>query len=179
MMSRLTSVRIRAAQVADSEAIRDVERSAGQRFREIGMEWVASHEPMNAEKLGSYADHGRSWVAQDELLRPVGYVIAEIVDDCAHIEQLSVAFEHQGKGIGRALVEAVEAWAVASGLGGVTLTTFRDVGWNRPLYEHLGFSVLDQGELSEGLVEKREDEALLGLERSPRVAMRKEFGPAP
>lgn len=179
MMSGLPSVRIRAAQVADSEAIRDVERTAGQRFREIGMEWVASHEPMNAEELGTFADDGRSWVAEDEEHRLVGYVIAEIVDDCAHIEQLSVAFEHQQKGIGRALMETVEAWAVASGLGGVTLTTFRDVGWNRPLYEHLGFSVLDEGELSEGLVDKREDEALLGLERSPRVAMRKEFRPAP
>jgi N-acetylglutamate synthase-like GNAT family acetyltransferase len=83
--------------------------------------------------------------------------------------------EFQGRGIGRALVETVEAWAVERELGGVTLTTFRDVEWNRPLYEHLGFSVLDQDQLTEGLVEICREEALRGVDRSPRVVMFKEF----
>jgi GNAT superfamily N-acetyltransferase len=137
------------------------------------MDWVASHEPMNAVALGAYAAEGRSWVAEDEDHRIVGYVVVEVLDRCAHIEQLSVVLESQGNGIGRGLVETVGAWAAANGLGGMTLTTFRDVEWNRPLYEHLGFRVVGEAELTEGLVEKREHEALLGIARSPRVVMRK------
>jgi GNAT superfamily N-acetyltransferase len=171
-------VTIRTALVTESDAIRAVERSAGERFSQIGMDWVASHEPMNAEDLCTFAADGRSWVAEDDdsdERELIGYVIVEVVDDCAHIEQLSVAIDHQGEGIGRALVETAEAWAVANGLGGVSLTTFRDVVWNRPLYEHFGYRVLDPDELTGELSHKCEDERLLGLERSPRVAMRKDL----
>jgi GNAT superfamily N-acetyltransferase len=168
---------IRPASEADSDAIRRVERSAGARFSEIGMEWVASHEPMSAALLGEFAQSGRSWVAEDADGRPVGYVVVEIVEGCAHIEQLSVDMDHQGQGIGRALIEEVGAWAESRGLGALTLTTFAEVPWNRALYEHLGFSVLAEGELSAGLREIRYDEAKLGLDREIRVCMRKMIGP--
>ena len=78
----------------------------------------------------------------------VGYVIADVVAGCQHVEQVSVHPVHQGEGLGRALLEEVQRWADGEGLLGVTLTTFKDVAWNRPLYEHLGFKVLAESELS-------------------------------
>jgi GNAT superfamily N-acetyltransferase len=140
------------------------------------MEWVASHEPMSASLLAEFALSGRSWVADGAGGRPVGYVVVEIVEACAHIEQLSVDLEHQSRGIGKALMEAVESWAVSCRLEALTLTTFAEVPWNRPLYEHLGFSVLAEDELSPGLRKIREDEAKRGLDPAIRVCMRKVTG---
>ena len=166
-------VTIRPARAEDSEIIRAIERSAGVRFKDIGMESVASHEPMSALLLDEFAQSGRSWVAEGSDGRPVGYVVVEIVDGCAHIEQLSVDLEHQSQGIGKALIEEVESWAIRRRLGALTLTTFDEVPWNRALYEHLGFSVLAEDQLSAGLREIRHEEAKLGLDPEIRVCMRK------
>jgi GNAT superfamily N-acetyltransferase len=174
------AVVIRPARAEDSENLREIERSAGARFEEIGMGWVASHEPISADELNAFAEAGRSWVAVDENedAHPIGYAVAEIVDCCGHIEQVSVALEDQGQGVGRALVQAVEAWAVRNRLRALTLTTFSDVAWNRPLYEHLGFSVLAPHELSPGLVSIRAAEAKRGLDPATRVCMRMLISPA-
>jgi GNAT superfamily N-acetyltransferase len=169
---------IRPSTPADSEQLRAIERSAGRRFDQIGMGWVAAHEPMSTTELAEFAEAGRSWVAVGEDGLPVGYIVVEVVDGCAHIEQVSVELEHQGKGIGRALLAEVESWAASSGFGALTLTTFAEVPWNRPYYEYLGFSLLDSDELSPGLTAIRDDEAERGLDPADRVCMRKVVPPA-
>jgi hypothetical protein len=59
------------------------------------------------------------------------------------------------------------------GLQGMTLMTFRDVPWNCPYYERLGFRVVDEAQLTGGLRELQAHEAALGLNRWRRVAMRR------
>ncbi|MCU4185639.1 GNAT family N-acetyltransferase [Acidiferrimicrobium sp. IK] len=164
---------IRPARPGDAEAQRAVERAAGARFVEVGMAEVAADEPMSAEKLAAYARGGRSWVAEDHDAQVVGYVVVELVDRCAHIEQVSVAPSRQGHGLGRALIDEVERWAAAERLEWMTLTAFADVAWNRPLYEHLGFRVLADEELSPALRALRSDEAARGLNPQIRVCMRR------
>jgi GNAT superfamily N-acetyltransferase len=169
---------IRAARADDAERLRAVEVAAGARFREVGMPAIADADPMPVDGLVGYAESGRSWVAVgdgDDVA--VAYVVVHEVDGCAHVEQLSVAPEHQGRGLGRALLHRVEAWAVAHGMPALTLTTFRDVPWNRPLYEHLGFRTLAERELTPGLHTVREEEAGMGLDPSIRVCMRRAIGP--
>lgn len=134
---------------------------------------VAADEPMSTERLAASARAGRSWVATDRRDRAVGYLIVELIDGCAHIEQLSVAPGHQGHGLGRRLIDEVERWAAARGIEAMTLTTFADVPWNRPLYEHLGFRVLGEEELSPGLRAVRAAEADHGLDPELRVCMRR------
>ncbi len=134
---------------------------------------VAADEPMSSQKLAAYARAGRSWVATDQEDHVVGYVVVEVVDGCAHIEQVSVEPGHQGQGLGRALIDEVESWAAGEGLEAITLTTFAEVPWNRPLYEHLGFRVFGEEELSPGLRALRDDEAAHGLDPELRVCMRK------
>ena len=179
LASRVLDLMIRPARPADAEDERAIERAAGDRFAEIGMPHVAGHEPMSADMLIGYAVDGRSWVATDAGDRAVGYVVVDVVDGCAHIEQVSVHPSDQGKGLGRALVARVERWAADEGLPAVTLTTFKDVPWNRPLYEHLGFSVLADDELSAELLQIRDEEARRGLDPTTRVCMRKPVLPAP
>lgn len=165
--------RLSASLPADAEDQRAVERAAGARFVAVGMAEVAADDPMSAERLVAYARAGRSWVATDRSDRVVGYVVVELIDGCAHVEQISVDPEHQGQGLGQALIDEVERWAAARGLEAMTLTTFAEVPWNRPLYEHLGFRVLREEELSPGLRALRTEEAARGLDRELRVCMRR------
>jgi GNAT superfamily N-acetyltransferase len=109
--------------------------------------------------------------------RPVGYVLAEVVDGNAHVEQVSVEPAHQGMGIGRALIEEVRGWARAAGLPALTLTTFRDVPWNGPLYRHLGFGDLDEHEIGPELRAVRDRETAMGLDPAQRVCMGQDVGP--
>lgn len=71
---------------------------------------------------------------------PVGFAAATPVDAFLHLAELSVHPDHGRKGLGRALIAAVDALARGRGLAGVTLTTFRDVPFNGPFYASLGFT---------------------------------------
>jgi GNAT superfamily N-acetyltransferase len=107
----------------------------------------------------------------------VGFACVDLVDGCAHLWQLSVLPSAGRQGRGRALVDAVCAWAASNGLPAVTLTTFRDVPWNGPFYARLGFSEVRN--LSPGLAAIRDRERALGDDDfGPRLAMRKDLGPA-
>ena len=72
--------------------------------------------------------------------RPIAYLVSSVVDGCAHVEQVSVAPAHAHRGLGAALVDHLGAVAAAEGRPALTLTTFRDVPWNAPYYERLGFT---------------------------------------
>lgn len=168
-----TTVMIRTARPADAERLRAIERVAGERFYEVGMPDIAAAEPMVIQTLVAYAHAGHSWVAVDDEDRSVGYVVIDIIDGCAHVEQVSVDPEYQGRGLGRALLGEVEDWAAERGMTALTLTTFSQVPWNRPLYEHLGFVALDEADLSLGLRAVRDAETDHGLDPATRVCMRR------
>lgn len=50
---------------------------------------------------------------------PIGYVLVDVVDGCAHVEQVSVLPNHQGAGVSRELLRRVRAWAADSGLSAI------------------------------------------------------------
>lgn len=163
---------IRPSRPDEGPALQEIERLAGVRFRDVGLPDIADAEPATIQTLTEYANAGRSWVAVDDDDQPTGYVIVDEVDGDAHIEQFSVRPDHQGTGVGRALVDQVRAWAAENGRSAITLTTFSDVPWNRPLYEHLGFIVLAEHEIGPELRAGRDHEATLGLDPALRVCMR-------
>jgi GNAT superfamily N-acetyltransferase len=167
---------VRPSLSTESPALREIERLAGEQFRSLGMDWIADSDPMSVEVLEDYARGGRSWVAVDNSDRPVGYVIVDVIDGNAHIEQISVLPDYQGRGLGKDLLEAVYTWAVEAGYPALTLTTFIHVPWNRPLYEHLGFVVIPEDVLQPGLRAVRAHESRMGLDPISRVCMRKHTG---
>lgn len=167
---------IRPATPDDGPELGRIEVRAGEQFRTVGMDDIAGDEGQPPDVLAAYAEAGRSWVAVDGD-RSVGYVIVDVVDGNAHIEQVSVVPEQQGRGVGRALIDRVRAWAVEQGMDAVTLTTFRDVPWNAPLYRHLGFRDLGEDEIGPELAALRDGEAAHGLDPATRVCMRAELAP--
>lgn len=167
-------VNVRPGRAGDGEALRAIERRAGERFRDVGMAEIADDQPMSMDRLAVYADAGRCWVAADATDVPVGYVVVDVVDGNAHIEQVTVDPDHQGRGAGRLLLDRVAAWAMERGMPALTLTTFRDVPWNAPLYRHLGFCDLGDDELGQELRRLRDEEAAHGLDPTLRVCMRRD-----
>lgn len=171
-------MRIRPATADDGPAIRAIERAAGEAFRDVGMDAVADDEPPPLDVLAAHATAGRAWVATDgDGSGPVGYVLVDVVDGCAHVEQVSVHPDRQGTGIGRALLDHVEGWAAERAMPALTLTTFDAVAWNRPLYERLGFAVVDPDDAGPELQAIRAAEAAAGLDPAQRVVMRRPVGP--
>jgi GNAT superfamily N-acetyltransferase len=166
-------VAIREARSDEIAALQGIEAAAGRLFAEIGMGDVADDELPSCESLRDYVSEGRAWVAVDDLDRPVGYLLAEVLDGNAHIEQVSIHPDYGRKGVGRSLIEHLAAWAGERCMPALTLTTFADVPWNAPYYERCGFRILSADEQTPGLRGKLEEEAARGLDRWPRVCMRR------
>ena len=164
---------IRPASSDDLALLVEIERAAGQTFLQLDMDLFADHDPGSVEELVPYADGGRAFVSVDGHDRPVGYLIVDLVDGAAHIEQVSVHPDHARQGIGRSLIAHAASWASARDLHSLTLTTYVDVPWNGPYYERLGFRYLTTDEETPGLRAIREHERALGLEVSARVSMRR------
>lgn len=173
----MSSIVLRPAAPSDAAALQEIERLAGERFREVGMPEVADDEPPSSDALAGYATAGRAWVALDGAGTPIGFVLVDVVDGNAHVEQVSVRPDHQGAGIGRALLDRVRTWASGAGMRAVTLTTFTDVPWNAPLYRHLGFRDLDEAELGAELAAVRDAETAHGLDPTRRTCMRLDLDP--
>lgn len=179
-------MRIRRATRADLPTLQAIERAAGEPFRAIGMAAIADDEPPGIEVLEGFRSAGRAWVAtgangtggdESEDGTPQAYLLTEPVDAAEHIEQISVHPRAARHRIGQALIEHAADRAREAGREALTLTTFADVPWNAPYYARIGFRVLGETELTPGLRKIRAHEAELGLDRWPRVAMRRELKP--
>lgn len=156
---------IRAARAEELPALQEIERAAGECFRDVGMAQIADDEPLPVEELERFRRAGTAWVAVDDADRPVAYLLAEPVDGALHVEQVSVHPSQARRGLGRALLDE------AGRNTPLTLTTFAQVPWNAPYYARLGFRVLDEAEWTPGLRAIRAREAAIGLDRWPRVCM--------
>ncbi|WJV50776.1 GNAT family N-acetyltransferase [Streptomyces flavofungini] len=173
-------MRIRAPHHGELTRLQDIERAAGRCFRDIGMPEIADDAPPTLDELAGHRRAGLAWVAvdpADPAEVPVAYLLADRVDGDLHVEQVSVHPDHARHGIGRCLLDHLADRAAADAVPALTLTTFRDVPWNAPYYARCGFVLLDDAELGPGLRAVREKEAAHGLDRWPRVCMRRPVPP--
>ena len=130
-------------------------------------------ETTDVVRLHRACAEGRLWVAlQGDV--PIGFAHVELLDaGSAHLQELDVLPEHGRRGLGRSLVAAVCSWAERQQYPFVTLTTFRDVPWNMPFYQRLGFAEVPGDEITPALALILTSEARSGLDPQRRVAMRR------
>jgi GNAT superfamily N-acetyltransferase len=166
----------RIARADELAEVQRIEVDSGVPFREIGMTDVADMPPLPLEVLAAAQRAGRLRVAVDADDRPVAFVVVELVDGCAHVQQLSVDPAYARRGIGRRLLDDVADWAAGQGLPALTLTTFRSVPWNGPYYARCGFRELTGAEVTPGLAGLLAAEAALGLDPADRIALRRPVG---
>jgi ribosomal protein S18 acetylase RimI-like enzyme len=140
----------RAARRDDLPAVRELERAAGAAFRDLGMAAVADDEPPSITELAAFQEDSRAWVITDDADHPVAYLLIDVVDGNAHVEQISVHPDHARQGLGKTLLDTAAAWAAEHGLAALTLTTYSDVPWNAPYYERLGFQVMAEAQITMG-----------------------------
>jgi len=149
-----------------------VERAAATRFGDSLPESVLSHVTP-VDNLAAAQQAGLLWVAVDPEGAPVGFAVASVDGQRVHLEELDVLPAYGRKGIGSALIEAVEEYALKCDCTEITLTTFCDVPWNAPFYARVGFEAIQEQDLDAELSRRLAGETALGLKRSRRVAMRK------
>ena len=153
--------------------MQEIDRAAGRMFNDVGRPEICEML-WHREALAACREEGRLWVITGANDRPAGFLITDLVDGCLHVEQVSVDPGSARRGLGRALLDHAAGQAAAAGVPALTLTTFADVPWNAPYYVRCGFRVLDDGEVTAGLRTIRQREAALGLDRWPRVSMRRD-----
>jgi len=168
------AMRIRAARATELPALQAIERAAGLMFCDIGMPEIAQYDPWPLPLMAARRDAGRIWVQAGDGDEPVAYLMADLVDGCLQIEQVTVHPGSARRAQGRALLDHAANQAAADGLPALTLTTFAHVPWNAPYYARCGFRVLDDTEITPGLRAIREREAAMGADRWPRVCMRRD-----
>lgn len=175
-VERKSMIEIRLATTEDIALLPDIENAAGDLF--LQFEYTA-HLAADTTPVNDFEQARKEnllWVAASENEKPIGFALMRLFDGEAHLQELAVHPEFGRQGIGAKLVKVVCDWARASGVSAVTLTTFRDIPWNAPFYQKLGFRVLRQKELTTELQQLVEEEERHGLKRELRVVMRYEIG---
>lgn len=165
--------RILPARLDDLPQLADIERAAARLLTGWAPERVLL-ETTSLDELRLAQAGGCLWVA---LVgdTPIGFAHVKLLEPrAAHLDEIDVHPAHGRRGVGRQLVATVSAWAEAMNFDSVTLSTFRDVPWNRPFYERCGFSVISPEEWSPALRRVVESEADRGLDPALRVIMRRQ-----
>ncbi|MBV4458372.1 GNAT family N-acetyltransferase [Pseudomonas sp. COR58] len=163
---------VRPARESDACALPALERSAARLFRlDPSLAWLADAPVPDAEQHRQAIRTARVWVAQRFDGQLSGFLRAVETDRQLHIEELSVGQDFQGLGIGRKLLSAAVEQARHEQLVAVTLTTFRDVPWNAPFYQRMGFELLSPEQTGPRLSEVLNNEIAHGLPGERRCAM--------
>jgi ribosomal protein S18 acetylase RimI-like enzyme len=164
--------RIRLGRLSDLPILQDIERAAAELLRGYDVPESVLGDSTSIADLREALEQGLLWVAAGEDDSPIGFACAEVLDGYLHLEEVDVDPRHGRRGIGSALVRAVCSCSMEQRRPGVTLTTYRDIPWNAPLYRRLGFEEMAAAELTEALREVVREEAARGLEPKRRIVMR-------
>lgn len=84
------------------------------------------------------------YVAVSDTDEVQGFIVYYVRNDHMHLENVAVACEHQGKGIGKTLVSHCESVARQKGLSAVELYTNEMMTENLRLYPRLGYQEIDR-----------------------------------
>jgi GNAT superfamily N-acetyltransferase len=169
---------VRRARLGDLGRLEAIQSAAGSTVREVNLPAAGDGRPVPASSLASYGQTGRAWVAADEHDEPVGFLLADVVDECVYIEQVGVHPAYTGRKIGPMLLDHVDSWAARHKLRAVTLVAFRGVPWNAAYYERLGFRELETTDITPGLAARKAAKATETADPSALVCMRREAASA-
>jgi len=133
----MTDEEIRPAGAGDVAAVKSVTDAAYQPYiARIGLVPV----PMEADHAANVAA-GRVFVTGEPV---VGLVVIEAYEDRLFLDSIAVHPDAHGKGVGRRLLEFVDARARALGLAEVRLYTNAMMWENQKIYPRYGYEVVER-----------------------------------
>ncbi|MDH2375591.1 GNAT family N-acetyltransferase [Providencia rettgeri] len=163
---------IRLATPLDAKHLPLVEASAGQSFMSIEKyQWLAEGDGQTEQDHLDFIFEQLEWVAVNDYDEPIGFINAEEHHTSLHICEVSVCQQWQGQGLGKKLIKQVLDAALVRNITVVTLTTCRDVPWNAPYYQRLGFKIFESHELTTELQAILQSEVDVGFAAEDRCAM--------
>ncbi len=166
--------RLRPARADDVALLQAIERDAALRYNDVAeTRFCATSDQVRSEREHASAREGGLACVAEAGDAAVGFVLVVAKDGRAHILEVAVVCAAQGRGHGRRMIAAAEAWAAQAGFREMTLTTYRDVPWNAPFYASLGYAPFEVGADRPELGALIAEERLQGFHAAPRVAMRK------
>ena len=139
------SFTLRATHVADIFRLQEIERAAGELFRNSELIDI---DAMSVVAIGDHTqaiEQGLSLVAEVDG-RVAGFVMGEMHFDDAYLHELDVDPAYGQRGVGAALVRRFVSAARTKGAKAVYLSTFREPKWNAPFYRKLGFVDVARGD---------------------------------
>lgn len=149
----LPSFSTRLARGKDLPLLGALELRAAQRFRDSNHPYACDLPPFPLAELELLQRARTVWVAVNPSDEPVGFAIAGRLGQDAYLHELDVELSFARRGVGRALIRRVAEWARDRGDTSLVLSTFRDVPWNAPYYERLGFAVVSEREYTPEMAE--------------------------
>lgn len=164
-------MKIELARMRHLSMIPGIEQTAATMFPEDYLPSTIRFDVTDGRTLREAQAESRLWAATTRKGKLVGFAMADVVDGRAHLDEINVLPEFGQRGIGTQLVHKVRDWAVSCGFTGLSLVTFRDLPWNAPFYEKLGFVMMQESDLGEGLLELLDEEAAAGIDVTRRVCM--------
>ena len=165
--------RLRDARTDDLQHLAAIERSAATIHAGLETGYVGDGATLPLEMSDLCRAAGTLWVAVEARDAPIGFLAASEIDSSLFILELSVAREHQCRGLGRALLEKAISHARWAYLPAVSLITDREIPWNRPFYARCGFLTLDSARVSAGLRARLDAEIANGHDADRRCVMAK------
>ncbi len=129
---------IRLARPTDLPLLPAIVVSATTLFAGTAMAHVVDGPTTPAKALLAGLEAHSLWVAAAP--QPCGFLLAAATAGWLHIQELSVARDAQGRGLGAALLQAAIAAAPALRCARLSLTTDRWLAWNAPFYARHGFA---------------------------------------
>jgi GNAT superfamily N-acetyltransferase len=166
-------ISIRPARQEDIPLLNAIETSAAQLFRIVNLAWIADSPPLDPATLRSMIAQQNVLVAVTSNNTAVGFIAVQDLDGMLYIAEMDVHADWQRKGIARMMLEEVEGQARERGYEYVSLTTYRDLGFNGVFYARMGFEEVDVEKAGEGHARELEEQARGGHERARRCVMRK------
>ncbi|RED16385.1 GNAT family N-acetyltransferase [Parasphingopyxis lamellibrachiae] len=158
---------IRPAEHADIRELAAIELSASELFRGTVMEFAMDDPPLDRATLERALLCSTLWVAEHEG-ECAGFLCATPLERLLYIDELAVASEYQGHGLGRALMETGIKEARGR-FDRIALTTDRELAWNGPFYARLGFEEWPSPPAA--ITAELEEEIAHGFDAGRRCAM--------
>lgn len=163
---------LRLAKVDDADAMPEIEAAASDLFKQDPelAELDIFDDGWEPDELRKLIRRGHCLVSHvgDAI---AGFLISQPFRRELHIWEMDVHPRFQRRGIGAGLIRACQIDARNAGFRAVTLTTFRDLAWNGPFYQQLGFEEVTALDAHPRLAGELANEVDDGLPAERRCAM--------